>query len=108
MPFGMVSGVSRGMGVLDGLVIVEGERAVLGVNLGHHIVTNWDFVAYHTDSCVEVREPIKVWFGVVSVFCPGIGVLDGDSPASSRRGGVWEVLWSFLPHLFEWCIVKQK
>jgi len=45
MPFGMVSGVGRGMGVLDGLVIVEGEREVLGVNLGHLIVTIGDYVA---------------------------------------------------------------
>jgi len=30
MPFGIVSGVSRMMGVLDGVVIVEGEGAVLG------------------------------------------------------------------------------
>ena len=43
MPFGMVSGVGRGMGVLDGVVIVKKEVAVLGVNfnLGHPIVTNW-------------------------------------------------------------------
>jgi len=34
MPFGVVSGVSRGMDVLDGVVIVEWEGAVLGVNLG--------------------------------------------------------------------------
>jgi len=33
------------MGVLDGEVIVEGEEAVSGVNLGHSIVTNGDFVA---------------------------------------------------------------
>jgi len=33
MPFGMVSGVSRMMGVLDGVMIVEVEGAVLGVNL---------------------------------------------------------------------------
>ena len=45
MPFGMVSGVSRGIGVLTGVVIVEGEGAVLGVNLGRLIVTNGDFVA---------------------------------------------------------------
>jgi len=32
------------MGVLDGVVIVEREWAVLGVNLGHPIVTNGDFV----------------------------------------------------------------
>ena len=39
-----VSGVGRSMGVLDGVVIVEGEEAVLGVNLGNPIVTNRDFV----------------------------------------------------------------
>ena len=39
MLLGMVSRVSRGMGVLNG-GIVEGEGAVLGVNLGHPIVTN--------------------------------------------------------------------
>jgi len=30
MPFGVVNGVGRGMGVLNGVVIVEGEGAVLG------------------------------------------------------------------------------
>ena len=30
MPFGVVSEVGRGMGVLDGVVIVEGEGTVLG------------------------------------------------------------------------------
>jgi len=34
MPFGVVSGVGRGMGVLDGVVIVEEKGAVLKVNLG--------------------------------------------------------------------------
>jgi len=29
---GMVSGVGRGMGVLDGVVIVKGEGTVLGVD----------------------------------------------------------------------------
>jgi len=45
MPYGMMSGIGRGMAVLDGLVIVEGEGAVFGVNLGHPIVINGDFVA---------------------------------------------------------------
>jgi len=45
MPFGVVSGIGRGMSVLDGVVIVEGEGAVLEVNLGHPILTNGDFVA---------------------------------------------------------------
>jgi len=47
MPFGMMNGIGRGIGVLDGglgVVIVEGEGAVL-VNLGRPIVTNGDFVA---------------------------------------------------------------
>jgi len=45
MPFGVVSGVGPGIGVLDGVEIVEGEGAVLGVNVGHPIVINGDFVA---------------------------------------------------------------
>jgi len=39
MPFGIVSGVGRWMGVSDGVEIAEGEGAVLGV-----YVTNGDFV----------------------------------------------------------------
>jgi len=30
MPFGIVSGVSQGIGVLDGVVIIKGKGAVLG------------------------------------------------------------------------------
>jgi len=44
MPFGGVSGVGRGRGVLDGVVVIKGEAAVLGVNVGHPIVTNGAFV----------------------------------------------------------------
>ena len=44
MPFRVVSGVARVMGVLDGVVIVEGEGAVLGVNLGRPTGTSGDFV----------------------------------------------------------------
>jgi len=43
MLFGVSSGVGRGMGVIDGVVIVEDEGAVLGVNLGRSIVTNGAF-----------------------------------------------------------------
>jgi len=39
----VVSWVGRGMGVLHGVVIVEGKGAVLEVNLGRPIVTNGDF-----------------------------------------------------------------
>ena len=42
MSFGMVSGVGRGMGVLDWVVIVETEGSVLVVNLGRPIVTSGD------------------------------------------------------------------
>jgi len=45
MLFGVGSGVGQGMGVLDGVVIVEGEETVLGVNLGRPIVTSGDFDA---------------------------------------------------------------
>jgi len=34
MPFGVVRGVGRWMGVLDGVVIVEGEGAVFGGEFG--------------------------------------------------------------------------
>jgi len=40
MSFGTVSGVGRGMGVLDGGGNRRREEAVLGVNVGHPIVTN--------------------------------------------------------------------
>jgi len=47
MLFRVVSGVGRGIGILDGwtVEIVEMEGSVLGVNLGHPLVTNGDFVA---------------------------------------------------------------
>jgi len=44
MPFGMVSGVGRGMSILNGVEIVEGKGS-LGVNVGHPTVTSGDFVA---------------------------------------------------------------
>jgi len=51
MPFWVVSGVGRGMGVLDGVVIVEGEWALRG-NVGCPIVicNQWGLC------CVVVRE----------------------------------------------------
>jgi len=39
-----MSKVRRVMGVLGGVVIVEGEGAVLGVNVERRIITNEDFV----------------------------------------------------------------
>ena len=43
IPFGVVSEVGRGTGVLDGVVSVEEEGTVLGVNLGRPIVTSGAF-----------------------------------------------------------------
>jgi len=45
MLFGMVSRVGRGMGVLDGGGDRQRGRGSFGVNLGHPIVTNGDFIA---------------------------------------------------------------
>ena len=45
MPFGVVSEVGQGMGVLDGGGYLRREGAVLWVNVGRPIVTNGDFVA---------------------------------------------------------------
>jgi len=47
MPFGVVSGVGRGMGVglYIGVEIVEGKGTVSGVIVKHPIVINEDFVA---------------------------------------------------------------
>jgi len=43
LPFGMVIGVVRRMGALDGGG--DHRRAVLEVNLGHPVVANGDFIA---------------------------------------------------------------
>jgi len=67
MPFGVVSGIGRGMGVLDGVVIVEGEGAVLVVNLGRHIVTNGDFVEYVR----ERRAFLKLLWGGLFIVVIG-------------------------------------
>jgi len=44
MPFRVVRGVGRGMGVLDFDGDRQKERSILGVNLRRPIVTNGDFV----------------------------------------------------------------
>jgi len=45
MPFEMVSGIGRGLGVLDRGGDQRRGRGSSGVNLGRPIVTNRDFVA---------------------------------------------------------------
>jgi len=49
MPFGVVSGVGRGMGVLDGGGDRRRGRAPLGANVGRPIVTNRDGDALFPD-----------------------------------------------------------
>ena len=66
-----------------GVVIIRGERAFLGVNLGHPIATNGTLL----HSCAEVCEPIKLLFGVVSGVGRGMGVLDGGPHDPSGRCG---------------------
>jgi len=50
MPFGMVSGVGLGIGVLGGSSDRRKGRDIFGVNLGRPIVTNGDFVAWLCES----------------------------------------------------------
>jgi len=50
MPFGVLSGVGQGKGVLNRVMIVEREGAVLGVNMGRPIVTYWGFC------CIALQE----------------------------------------------------
>jgi len=45
MQFGMVSGVCRGMDVLDGGGNRRRKSSSFGVNMGHPTVTTGDFVA---------------------------------------------------------------
>jgi len=58
MPFGVVRGVGRRMDVLDGVVIVEWEGAVLVVNLGRPIVTNGAFATRLFSDYFEHLVPI--------------------------------------------------
>jgi len=86
-------------------------KAVLGVNVGHPIVTNGGPLLH---SCVKVREPIELSFGVVSGVSPVIDVQNGG-PRVSRKGvdfvsqgilGLFAPLahWFQLPHFQEKCI----
>jgi len=75
MPFGVVTGISRGMGVLDGSGDRRRGRDSFGGDFGIPIATNGPLLR----SCVEVS------FGVVSGVGPGIDVLDGAPHASRGR-----------------------
>jgi len=54
VPFGMVSGVSRGMGLLDGAGYRQrGRGSFGGLNLWHPIVINGDFVTQYCEHSVS-------------------------------------------------------
>jgi len=62
MPFGVVSGVGRGMDILDGVVIIKGEVAVLGVRDEHKC---------RTSHCNQWGQrcalPKLLWGGLVTI-----------------------------------------
>jgi len=87
MPFGVVSGVGLGMGVLH----FGGDRRRGRGNLQRPIVTNGNVLR----RCVEVRTAIELSFGVVSGVGPGIHALDGSPRTSRGRGCFWRGLRHF-------------
>jgi len=64
MPFGEASGVGRGTGVLDGVVIVEGKGAVLGMDLRRPIVTNGILLR----SCARAMPSSQITLGRLVIF----------------------------------------
>jgi len=52
MPFGMVSGVGRGMGVLDGVVIIKAEGQFLG-EFGASHCNQWGFCCIVVQKCMQ-------------------------------------------------------
>jgi len=84
MPFGMVSAVGFGIGVLD----FGGDRRRGRGSMGG------EFVAFHCMGtllyrCVEMRKVIELSFGLVSGVGSGIHALDGSPRASRGRGSFW-------------------
>ena len=57
---------------VQGLLIAPWQGAILGVDMGHTIVTSGDFGR----SCTKVREAIKLPFEVVRGVGPGIGLFE--------------------------------
>jgi len=83
-------GVGRGMGVLDGVVIVKGKRAEFGA--AH--CNQWGLCCV----VVRVREPIELSFGVMSGVGLGIRVLDGGGDEAFPKL-LWGLLLLFRPIL---------
>jgi len=58
MPFGIVNGVGRRMGVLDGGGDRRREGAVLGVNVCIVVLSHWPHVAEHVSECERTRTQV--------------------------------------------------
>jgi len=63
MPFdGTVSGGGRGMGVLDGVMIVEAEGAVFGGEFGASHCNQWGLCCVVVWKCVNRSSCRLVWW----------------------------------------------
>ena len=94
MPFRVVSGVGRGMGVLDFGGDRRKGRGSLGVNLQRPIITNGEFVAWLCGSAYSDRA--VVWCGEWGG--------PRHSRASRGRGCFWLGFWhfsAFSPYFFQ-------
>jgi len=84
MPFGLVSGVSRGMGILDGGGDRRRGRGSFGVNLARPIVTNGAFamrscrITLRTCYCTYVVD-VEINYSL-EVYGPGSLCFDHGSP----------------------------
>jgi len=94
MPIRMVSGVSRGMGAIDGGGDHQRGGGSYGENLGHAFVTNGTLL----HSFAEVYEMIELSFRVVDGVSGGMHVLD-RGPCAPKGRVVWGDLSS---HWFQW------
>jgi len=92
MPFGVVSGIGLGMGVLD----FGGDRRrggdSFGMNVGHPIVTNGAFVASLCGSAYS--DQAFVWHGKWGG--PRHSCVRWKSTCLKGKGLFWHGFWHFL------------
>jgi len=72
MPFGVVSGVSRGMGILDGGGYRQWERGSFGVKLGRPFVTNGAFATRLFSNYFE--DLFHLGASASNSTCPSLGI----------------------------------
>jgi len=86
------------------VMFLQLEVAILGINMGHPIVTNGTL--WH--SCVETCEVSELPFGVVSMVSPRNGVLDGGSHLPWGREGFGGFSRPFICTAFLCALVTEK